>query len=308
MHYVLMCHLRTHCAACFSHLFHIQPLTAITEALDGAGKLYELKSFSEAKSVDQNREVRQAADHVYGLLVDLPSLFARRRLGIAFAKAKQLATIPTDQRSWANYVVSRLTVTTEARKLHTLFRPEGMSGSYYDGDASVAPSVAASQTPSIMALSRLGENLRDSRMEMNVMWEDEEERLFGPSDNPHLDENVEKGFRLPVGTDNDDAAASESESNLADELFSEHFSYANDSNNMLASFNYAVSSSGGRSELSGSVMDSDRSGSPPPGARGRFSYGREHSARGSGVDGETEEDLESNFVEQSETEREPFLT
>lgn len=66
MHVLLALHL-------LKNLVSRGPLTAITESLDGAGKIYELKSYSDAKSADLNREVRRAADHMYWLLVDLSS-------------------------------------------------------------------------------------------------------------------------------------------------------------------------------------------------------------------------------------------
>lgn len=176
------------------------PLTAITEALDGAGKIYELKSFSDSKNADHNREVRQAADHVYGLLVDLSSLFSRRRR-VAYSKALQLAEASKYQgMTWSDYLVRRLPFTTEAKKLHTLFRPEGVSGRvFYDVDANDAPSVAASNTPSIMALSRLGDNRLDSRMEVPIGFYDgdEEDRLFGPAGDGDLRESIEDSYAPP---------------------------------------------------------------------------------------------------------------
>lgn len=264
-----------HCP-CF-HL--LQPLTAITEALDGAGKVYELKSFSDAK-IDYNREVRQAADHVYSLLVDLPSLFSRRQR-IAFAKARQLDSAPT-MIGWADYLVRRLPVTIDARKLHALYRPEGIASKvYYDDNASVAPSVAASATPSTLALSRL----RDSKLDAHHGYQDEEERLFGPRSGQVLDESIEEEEFLPqtgmvpsqtwsrnpkpieasVSSQNDELVS-------AEDLFAEDeplltrdaLTYASGTSDMLASFNYAISSHGGSAisvSQTGSLFDgSERSG------------------------------------------------
>lgn len=247
------------------------PLTAIIEALDGAGKIYELKSFSDAKSVEQNREVRQAADHVYEFFVDLSSLFTQRRR-IAFSKAQQqLAPVPVNENWWSDYIVRRLPLTIEAQKLHALYRPYGMSGRVFcDADnISVAPSVAASTTRSIMALSRLNKNLMKSSL---VYDEDEEDRLFGPSDDQSLNESVEDRHvplveKLPAGesrsspqtldnTEEDRAYASYGVS--GDDLIPEQEKPSLPTN-ALESFNYAVSSYGGSA-----FSVSERSGSPLP--------------------------------------------
>jgi len=257
------------------------PLTAITEALDGAGKIYELKTYS-AKSHDANREVRLAADHVYGMLVDLPSLFSRRRQ-IAASKAQQLTAVPTNQKMWADYLVGRLPFTVEARKLHALFRPHGSGLTYYHADAiSVPPSVAASNAPSIMALARM----RLSGPKASALYLDESDRLFG-SANHDLDGSSVQGYTMPweahaeewssSESDNDGEETVEEEVYPAEELVSELVqpplptvddlaSYDN-STDMLTLFNNAVSSHGGsvRSiSLAGtSQFGSERSGSPP---------------------------------------------
>lgn len=258
------------------------PLTAITEALDGAGKIYELKTFS-AKNFDANREVRLAADHVYGMLVDLPSLFSRRRQ-IAASKAQQLTAVPTNQTMWADYLVGRLPFTVEARKLHALFRPHGSGLTYYHSDAiSVTPSVAASNAPSIMALARM----RLSGPKASALYLDESDRLSG-SANHDLDGRSVQGYTMPweahaeewssSESDNDGEETVEEEVYPAEELVSELVqpplptvddlaSYDN-STDMLTLFNNAVSSHGGsvRSiSLAGtSQFGSERSGSPPP--------------------------------------------
>lgn len=276
--------------------YNFQPLTAITEALDGAGKIYELKSFSDAKNSDHNREVRQAADHVYGLLVDLSSLFARRQR-IAFSKAQQAAVVSTNHNMWSDYVARRLPLTINAQKLHALFRPVGISGRvFHDADESVSPSVAASTTPSTMALTRLRKSLEPP----NGLYQDEEDRLFGPATDEYLDESVEDRYfpslaqPSPVGdlqsspkalvvTEEDQGRDLEDEEGiLAEELFSKQeqppmpndtFTYESGAN-MLESFNYAVSSHGGSylsASQTGSLFGSERSSSPLPNPRMRRS-------------------------------------
>lgn len=44
----------------------LQPITAISEGLDGVEKIYDLRFFSNAKSAASIKEVRQTADQVYG--------------------------------------------------------------------------------------------------------------------------------------------------------------------------------------------------------------------------------------------------
>lgn len=259
------------------------PMTAIIEALDGAGKIHELKSFSDAKNFDANHEVRLAADLVYGMLVDFTSLFSRRRR-IAASKAQQLTAIPTNQKMWANYLLGRLPFTTEARKLHALFRPNGSGLTYYDAGASVAPSVAASNTPSIMALARM----RLVASKSSALHLGESEQLFGSTTRDSY--SVPEGYMMPWETppaeewsssesDNDGEETVEDEIFSAEELVSElvqpplptidGFSSSDKSTDMLARFNYAVSSHGGSScrsvsHAGTSQFGSERSGSPPP--------------------------------------------
>ena len=211
--------------------------------MDGAGKINELKSFSSAKTADHNREVRQAADHVYALLVDLPCLFGRRRR-IAFTKAQQLADVSSNQTLWSDYLVSRFPVTIEARKLHALFRPEGISErGFYDDGASVAPSVAG-QSISIMALSRLNESLREPQYDAD----EEEQRIFGTTTDQDMNEGIEEIH--PVEEDPPFMPSNENNETSV---------------NILESFNYAVSSSGGSPYSS---FTSERPSSPPPDASG----------------------------------------
>ncbi len=258
------------------------PLTAITEALDGAGKIYELKNFS-AKNFDANHEVRLAADHVYGMLVDLSSLFSRRRR-IAASKAQQLTAVPTNQKIWADYLVNRLPFTIEARKLHTLFRPNGSGLTYYDADAiSVPPSVAASNTPSIMALARM----RLVGPKSSALYLDESDRLFG-STNHDLDGRSVQGYTMPWEAHAEEWSSSESDNDGEETLDEEvvpgeepvpelvqpplptvdDLASYDKSTDMLAHFNYAVSSYGGSvrsiSHAGTSQFGSERSGSPPP--------------------------------------------
>ncbi len=98
------------------------PLNAVTKALDGIRIIGKLKYFSDGKNGDANCEIRQAASHLYGLLADLPTLFAVRRQ-IAVANAE---VIPMQQPSWSNYIVSRLPMRVDGQTVHALFRPRGM--------------------------------------------------------------------------------------------------------------------------------------------------------------------------------------
>lgn len=224
------------------------PMTAIIEALDGAGKIYELKSFSDAKNIDVNSEVRLAADHVYGMLIDLPSLFFRRRC-IAASKAQQLTAMPpTNQQMWSDYLVGRLPLTVEARKLHALFRPHGISLTYFDADESVAPSVATSNAPSgIMALAR-----------RRLVASSSSERLFASTN-----ESLQEGYMMPweaapAGELNSSESDSDGDETVEEEFFPaenlvselvqptlskfDKFDSYESKTEMLAQFNYAVSS------------------------------------------------------------------
>jgi len=263
------------------------PLTAITEALDGAGKIYELKSYSDAKSVDHNSDVRHAADQVYGLLVDLSSLFLRRQQ-IAFAKAKQHSVLSTSQNLWADYLSHKLPLTTEGKKLHALFRPDGVSErEFIDTSAS-----KSDYTPSIMALSRLSTSLRKSTLEtydedivddvddvvdQHFDFDENGEGSYMPSVEAPLDGEFRSNLQTHDEMENDrEDFSGDMEHNLTvpDPFFEqeqqEQFSFPaqsfNSQNgaNMLDSFNYAVSSHGGTSQ-SGSQFGSERSGSPLPG-------------------------------------------
>jgi len=269
MHILLALHL-------LKNLVSHGPLTAITEALDGAGKIYELKTYSDAKSADHNNEVRQAADHVYSLLADLSSLFCRRRR-IAFSTAHQRAVFSSNENPWSNYLASRLPFNIEAQKLHALFRPEGINGRAFNDTLGSGgpPSVAGSNRdyPSLMALSRLGESLRDSK---NNMYDgDEEDRIFGSREDDYLDESLEDDLldesrrsRTPNDLEEDRDGFQPENFNhgvSAEDLFADpdevsipanRFSSQN-SRSMLENFNYAVSSHG-------SQYGSERSGSPLP--------------------------------------------
>ena len=197
----------------------------------------------DAKNANLSAEVRQTADQVYGLLVDLPSLFARRQR-VAFSKA-EAAVSSKQKRTWCDYLVSRLPLATEGRKLHALFRPANERMVYYD-EGSVAPSVANSTTPSILALSRLGETLRESRL--NTMYEDEEDHPFGPGEGSFDGSSEEDRYMSSNGQAPPPQAGREGGFDDEEGLFSvqEHLPLPNESSaNMLANFNYAVSSRGG---------------------------------------------------------------
>ena len=294
----------------------MQPLTAITEALDGAGKIYELKGYSDAKTMDCY-SVREAADSVYELLADLSSLF-RRRQRTAFERAKQLCVVSTNQNSWASYLSRKLPATTEGRKLHALFRPPGLTGIEFNDTPGRAPRSIASTsdyTPSIMALNRLGGSQRKS--------------IFGMYDDDEVDEGVDQNFDFdanetpPAGQlqssiqshnkmENDrgeflysaEANLTASDPYLEREQFSFPTQFASENNaNMLNSFNYAVSSHGANSQ-SGSLFASERSESSfpdtweakkAPPSRGRinetlktFSFPKEDGVSNSKRDAESE--------------------
>lgn len=121
---------------------------------------------------------------MYSLLVDLSTLFCRRRR-LAYSKAQKQIVIPNNHRMWSDYLVRRLPLTIDPEKLHALFRPEGISGRVFYGEGgSVGPSVARSTpsvAPSIRALNRLGKSLRNSRQE--AMYNgDEDSRLSADDD------------------------------------------------------------------------------------------------------------------------------
>ncbi|EED92730.1 predicted protein [Thalassiosira pseudonana CCMP1335] len=133
------------------------PLTVIAEALDGAEKIYDLRSYSN-KSMESIRGVRGAADQVYDILTDLSRLLLRRRR-LAFAKIRQ--EVVTNNESWGDYIVRRLPATTEGYKLHNLFRPDGVASGRFNSGLSVAYSVPSNQA-CLMTLERLDESLRRS--------------------------------------------------------------------------------------------------------------------------------------------------
>ncbi|KAL9189789.1 hypothetical protein ACHAXT_009464, partial [Thalassiosira profunda] len=225
------------------NLMSLGPLTAITEAVDGASVIYDLRSFSYAKSADLNRDVRQAAAHVYGLLLDLSELFARRRR-LAYSKARQQAAVPKSQSTWSDYLVRRLPLTIDARKLHSLFRPEGMDGRAFgdDADGNIAPSVAASATPSVLALSRLKESILELERSP-VTYDDEEDQRFNPAEDQHqVESTVRSGAEWLDDSEENRLAISD---RTGDDFFLErslsnsalNYEYAD----MLASFNDAVS-------------------------------------------------------------------
>ncbi len=261
----------------FTNLFifpHTQPLTTISETLDGVPKIYELKSYSNSKNMDHNKEVRRAADQVYEFVVDISLLCVRRRR-LAFMKARE-PYIPTVE-TWGSYAANRVPVTTDSHKLHALFRPgsEAIGGRfYYDADASVAPSVI-SNTPSVMALRRLDEH-RNSRLDASLTFDDEvdeyEDDLKARENMnlalvPKMESSIEEFQNNRSALDskrdvtsnigeNDEASINDV---TADDLFSQDFGHAHDEQkineqasaisasddaaSLLQSFNTAVSSS-----------------------------------------------------------------
>lgn len=158
----------------FLFLDNCQPLTTVSEALDGVSRIYDLKSYSNSKNTNHTREVRLAADQVYEFLVDLSLLFIRRRR-IALLKAQQPSSV---SESWGSYVVNKLPFTTDSNTMHALFRPDSSSIGgrlYNDAGTSVAPSIV-SNTPSIMALRRLDVH-RSSGMDGSYTFDDEESEV-----------------------------------------------------------------------------------------------------------------------------------
>mmetsp|Transcript_16402 Transcript_16402/g.25381 ORF Transcript_16402/g.25381 Transcript_16402/m.25381 type:complete len:1158 (+) Transcript_16402:152-3625(+) len=250
------------------------PLTTISEALDGVPKIYELKSYSNSKNMDQIKEVRRAADQVYEFVVDISLLYVRRRR-VAFTKAQQPFISVIE--SWGCYAANKVPLTTDSQKMHALFRPDSAAignRMYYDAAASVAPSIV-SNTPSIMALRRIDEH-RMSGMDASHTFDDEVDEY---QDDLEVHENMShkqakkmessleefQNNRYAIDTKRDDTSniGDNEDTSLhgatADELFSQDFDYAHDEQEMdgqssaisasddaaslLQSFNSAVSSS-----------------------------------------------------------------
>eukprot|EP00569_Conticribra_weissflogii_P015809 CAMPEP_0171411470 /NCGR_PEP_ID=MMETSP0880-20121228/30157_1 /TAXON_ID=67004 /ORGANISM="Thalassiosira weissflogii, Strain CCMP1336" /LENGTH=1269 /DNA_ID=CAMNT_0011928559 /DNA_START=137 /DNA_END=3946 /DNA_ORIENTATION=+ len=161
------------------------PITAITECLDGAEKIYELKSYSNSKE-ESNKEVRLAAAQCYELLTDLPRLYLRRRR-VAFAKVQSIVEVPKDSKSFADYLVGRLPFTSNAQHLHSLFRPEGCGDGADYFDSSLFRSTSTnfnSLTASVRALERLNCSVRDLAGGPRLMYDDETEYYDDNDDVP----------------------------------------------------------------------------------------------------------------------------
>lgn len=257
-----------------------QPLTTITEAVDGVSKIYELKSFnSNSKNMDQIREVRRAADQVYEFVVDLSLLYTRRRR-VAFSKAHQPFT--SSMESWGSYVANRVPLTTDSQMMHALFRPDSSAIGgrlYYDAAASVAPSLVSNTAP-VMALRRLDEH-RMSGMDASHTFDDEVDEYEDDFDvradmsqtHLHVHKQAQKmessleefqNNRYAIDSKRDDTSNigdNEDTSRYdvtADELFSSGFDYgheeqelddqssaisaSDDATSLLQNFNSAVSS------------------------------------------------------------------
>jgi len=153
-----------------------QPITAIIEAMDGIGRINALQKYSTGKN---SGRVRAAAKDVYALLVDAPALFVKRRnVAVAGARSRVGEThAASSVPSWKNYLSRRIPPSSNSQNVHALFRPKG-TRMFYDGDASVAPSLA----PSILALHRMEADARRREEE----YDEEEERLFGAPDQPRF--------------------------------------------------------------------------------------------------------------------------
>lgn len=145
------------------------------ESLDGVEKIYDLRTFSNAKSAVSIKEVRQTADQVYGkihclsvaldpgsnltthlsipldLLTDISRLFQRRRR-IALSKVEQ--TLAMETKTWGNLLSRRLAFPIDSRNLHSLFCP--------DGHGMGADRNARENQKSLAALQRIDNNLRTS--------------------------------------------------------------------------------------------------------------------------------------------------
>jgi hypothetical protein len=138
------------------------PLTAVTEALDGLQTIGNLKYFSDGKNGDANCEVRQAASHLYGLMVSLPTLFAvRRQIAVATAEGT-----PIQQPSWSNYIVSRLPMRVAGQTVHALFRPRGMfvhRRILYDDDNSFNAVIAGASDDDASSIAALSILLRGEK-------------------------------------------------------------------------------------------------------------------------------------------------
>ena len=248
-----------------------QPITAIIEAMDGIRRINSLQKYSTGKN---SSRVRAAAKDVYALLVDVPGLFVKRRdVAVAGARSRvgethDASSIP----SWKNYLSRRIPPSSNSQNVHALFRPKG-TRMFYDGDASVAPSLA----PSILALHRMEADARRREEE----YDEEEERLFGARDQPFndyqygdddedsSDEPEDLSARYPnypmfdgAGNGGYDGDAQDPqpsmynwgsvqdgniEGNMGDENAA-----VNDDQSMLDTFNLVVSSHGGASNLTSS--------------------------------------------------------
>ena len=237
--------------------------------------------------MDQIKEVRRAADQVYGFVVDISLLCVRRRR-LAFTKAHEPYTSAIE--SWSCYAANQVPLTTDSHKMHALFRPgsAAIGGRlYYDAASSVAPSII-SNTPSVMALRRLDEH-RNSRLDASLTFDDEVNEY---EDDLEVHDNINRkqakkiessieefqNNRSAIDSKRDDTSniGENDEASIhditADELFSQDFGHAHDEQitdeqsssicasddaaSLLQSFNTAVSSS-----QTGSYYASSHSGS-----------------------------------------------
>lgn len=244
-----------------------------------------MKSFSNAKSIDYNREVRQAADQCYDLLTDLSRLFLRRRR-VAYAKAHQSTEAPKTSKTWSDYLVGRLPFTMDARQLHALFRPEGVGVgvTYFEPNVALNHSINANGlNTSLLALERLDGSLRNSRFGSQLMFDDEMEQYQDLGDDPdnlatnsrssgHMNEAHYQEQYDEVEKEYNDAHLPKEKTlnEFDDEDFLKAFDSSfpgnsdHDSASLLQSFNNAASSHSGSyfsSNHSGSYFSSDHTGS-----------------------------------------------
>jgi len=116
-----------------------------------------------------------------------------------------MPAIGTDQRMCSEYLIGRLPLTTDARTLHSLFRPPGSGGGRrtynYDSGASVAPSVSASTTNSILGLSRMRKV--SSTVYLDESELNESELLLGLTNHTLDESSIDVGHVIPSDDEDD---------------------------------------------------------------------------------------------------------
>ncbi len=160
--------------------------------------------------------------------------------------------MPKDSKSFADYLVSRLPFTSDAKHLHALFRPEGCGDGAGYFDASLSRSTSSnfnSLTASVRALERLHCSVRDLAGGPSLIYDDETEYYDDNDDVPHdysshigeeyYDENqihYEEEFYdddRDVRRQNDSGHDDEK---LIEEYYDEHEEYYDDNQEQLDDF------------------------------------------------------------------------